>query len=169
LTLTLRGIPELYYGDEIGMPGAGDPDNRRDFPGGWPGDPKNAFTANGRTAEQQELFTYVQTLLRMRREHPALQSGRLWHLFSDETAYVFLRETEEERVVVAFNNSSEPRELKIPVGDTPAKGAAGLKLLLGQAKADVSKGEARITAPAQSISLFLVDGTIRSSNGRSNF
>ena len=44
LTLTLRGIPELYYGDEIGMPGGGDPDNRRDFPGGWPGDPKNAFT-----------------------------------------------------------------------------------------------------------------------------
>ncbi len=157
LTVTLRGIPELYYGDEIGMPGGGDPDNRRDFPGGWPGDPKNAFTANGRTAEQQELFTYVQTLLRVRREHPALQSGRLWHLFSDETAYVFLRETDEERVVVAFNNSSEPRDLTIHVGDTPAQGAAGFKVLLGQAKADVSKGEVRITAPAQSISLFLVN------------
>ena len=66
LTLTLRGIPEFYYGDEIGMPGGGDPDNRRDFPGGWPGDAKNAFVASGRTAEQQELFTYVQTLLQLR-------------------------------------------------------------------------------------------------------
>jgi glycosidase len=157
LTLTLRGIPELYYGDEIGMPGGGDPDNRRDFPGGWPGDPKSAFTPQGRTAEQQELFTYVQTLLRLRREHPALQSGKLWHLFADETAYVFLRETEEERVLVAFNNSAEPRELRILLSNTPTDGAAGFTRVLGQAKAAAFKGEARITAPAQSISIFLVD------------
>ena len=157
LTLTLRGMPELYYGDEIGLPGGGDPDNRRDFPGGWPGDSKNAFTAEGRTAEQQELFTYVQTLLRLRREHPALQSGRLWHLFSDETAYVFLRETEEERVLAAFNNSTEPRELKIPLSDTPGQGAAGFRRVLGQAKADVLNGEVHLAMPAQSISIFLVD------------
>jgi glycosidase len=157
LTVTLRGIPELYYGDEIGMPGGGDPDNRRDFPGGWAGDPKNAFNAGGRTQEQQDLFTYAQTLLRLRREHPSLQSGRLWHLFSDETAYVFLRETEEERVVVAFNNSNEARELKIPVGDTPAQGIAGLTPLLGHATAEVSKSEIRIAAPAQSISIFLAN------------
>ncbi len=146
LTLTLRGIPELYYGDEIGLPGGGDPDNRRDFPGGWPGDSKNAFTAEGRTAEQQELFTYVQTLLRLRREHPALQCGR-----------VFLRETEEERVLAAFNNSTEPRELKIPLSDTPGQGAAGFRRVLGQAKADVLNGEVHLAMPAQSISIFLVD------------
>jgi glycosidase len=157
LTLTLRGIPELYYGDEIGMPGGGDPDNRRDFPGGWPGDSKNAFTVDGRTVEQQELFSYVQLLLRLRREHPALQSGKLWHLFSDETAYIFLRETEEERVLVAFNNSAEPRELRIPLNDTPAKGVAGFTLLLGSAKCSVVHGEARIAMPAQSISIFLLD------------
>jgi glycosidase len=157
LTLTLRGIPELYYGDEIGMPGGGDPDNRRDFPGGWPGDSKNAFTAEGRAAEQQELFTYVQTLLRLRHEHPALQSGKLWHLFSDETAYVFLRETEEERMLVAFNNSGEPREVKIPLNDTPGQGTAGFTRVLGKAKAEVLNGEIRLAMPAQSISIFLVD------------
>jgi glycosidase len=157
LTLILRGIPELYYGDEIGMPGGGDPDNRRDFPGGWPGDPKNAFSAEGRTAEQQELFTYVQTLLRLRREHPALQNGRLWHLYSDETAYAFLRETEEERVLVAFNNSAEARGLRIPLKNTPAEGVAGFTRAFGQARADASGGEARIAIPAQSISIFLLD------------
>lgn len=157
LTLTLRGIPELYYGDEIGMPGGGDPDNRRDFPGGWPDDPKNAFTSEGRTAEQQELFTYAQTLLQLRREHPALQNGKLWHLFSDESAYVFLRQTEEERVLVAFNNSAEPRALRIPLNDTPAKGVAGFTRVLGQAKAEVFKGEARIAVPARSISILLLD------------
>ncbi len=157
LALTLRGIPEIYYGDEIGMPGGGDPENRRDFPGGWRDDSKNAFTAEGRTAGQQELFTYVQTLLRLRREHAALQGGKLWHLFSDETAYVFLRETEEERVLVAFNNSAEPRDLRIPLRDTTAKGAAGFTPLLGQARAEVFKGECRIAVPARSISVFLVD------------
>jgi glycosidase len=99
----------------------------------------------------------VQTLLRLRREHPALQTGKLWHLFSDDKSYVFLRETEEERILIAFNNSAESRELRIPFNDTPAKGAAGFTLLLGQAKGAVFKGEARITAPAQSISIFLVD------------
>jgi neopullulanase len=138
------------------MPGGGDPDNRRDFPGGWPGDPKNAFTADGRTTEQQELFAYVQTLLRLRHEHPSLQSGKLWDLFSDETAYVFLRETEEERVLVTFNNSPEPRDLRVPLRDTAAEGAASFALVLGQAKAEVFKGEARISAPAQSISIFMI-------------
>jgi glycosidase len=157
LALTLRGIPELYYGDEIGMPGGGDPDNRHDFPGGWPGDPKNAFGAEGRTAEQQELFNHVQGLLRLRREHPALQSGKLWHLSSDETAYVFLRETEEEHIVVAFNNSAEPRSLRISLNDTAAKGAAGFTQIFGKAKAEVTGSEARISMPAQSISIFLVD------------
>jgi neopullulanase len=157
LVLTLRGIPEIYYGDEIGMPGGGDPDNRRDFPGGWPGDPKNAFTMEGRTADQQELFTYVQTLLRLRREHPALQGGKLWHLASDEASYVFLRETDEERVLITLNNSDKRQEMRIPLGDTPAQGAGGFTLLLGDAKAEAFGSEARLALPAQSISIFLVE------------
>ena len=44
LLLTMRGVPQLYAGDEIAMPGGDDPDNRRDFPGGFPGDTRNAFT-----------------------------------------------------------------------------------------------------------------------------
>jgi neopullulanase len=157
LTLTIRGIPQLYYGDEIGLPGGGDPDNRRDFPGGWPGDAKNAFTADGRTAEQQEIFAYAQVLLRLRRQHTALQSGRMWHIASDEASYVFLRETDEERILVAFNNAVDSRALTIPLQDTPAEGAAGFTELLGQAKADVLAGRARVAMPAKSISIFLVD------------
>jgi glycosidase len=78
LTLTLRGIPELYYGDEIGMPGGGDPDNRRDFPGGWPEDEHNAFLRQGRTPEQEQIFETVQTLLRLRQEHEALRGCGTW-------------------------------------------------------------------------------------------
>ena len=154
LTLTLRGIPELYYGDEIGLPGGGDPDNRRDFPGGWPGDGQNAFTREGRTREQDELFAYVQSLLRVRREHAALRGGALWHLASDDLSYVFLRETEGEKLVVAFHNGSSNRNLKISLRDTPAQEASDISVLLGDAQAELSGRELRLQLPAQSLSIF---------------
>jgi len=154
LTLTLRGIPEIYYGDEIGMAGGGDPDNRRDFPGGWIGDANDAFAPSGRTPEQQEIFSYVQSLLRLRREHAALRGGQLWHMASDDSFYVFARESEEERLVVAFNNADQPRELRIPLADTPAEGAATIELVFGEAKAELAGKEIRMTMPAQSLSIF---------------
>jgi glycosidase len=157
LTATLRGIPEFYYGDEIGMPGGGDPDNRRDFPGGWPGDSQNAFTEAGRTIEQRQIFGTVRALLGLRREHEALRYGKLWDLASDNTAYVFLRETEDERIVVAFNNATVPREMRILTKDTPAQQAAGVSLLLGKAQATVKQHEISITMPAQSLSIFLLE------------
>jgi glycosidase len=157
LTLTLRGIPEIYYGDEIGMAGGGDPDNRRDFPGGWIGDGNNAFTQAGRTREQQEIFAYVQALLRIRSEHSALRGGKLWHLASDESSYVFLRESEEERLVVAFNNSAQARDLHIALSDTPAQSAAGISLLFGGAKAELGRNDMHLTMPAQSLSIFVLN------------
>jgi glycosidase len=157
LTLTLRGIPQIYYGDEIGMPGGGDPDNRRDFPGGWIGDSNEAFTPSGRTPEQQAIFSFVQSLLHLRREHPALRGGRLWHLVSDESAYVFLRESEEERLVVAFNNSDQTRELRIPLNGTPAQDAAGVTLLFGEAKASLDRKEIQLSIEGQSLTIFRLD------------
>jgi neopullulanase len=157
MTLTLRGIPQLYYGDEIGMPGEGDPDNRRDFPGGWREDKRNAFSEEGRTSEQQEIFAYVRALLRLRREHSALNGGKLWHLFSDDASYVFLRETEEERVLVVFHNSTQPRELRFPLADTPAQNAAGVSRLFGEASAELNGKELHIRAPAESVSIFSLE------------
>jgi glycosidase len=157
LTLTLRGIPEVYYGDEIGIAGGGDPDNRRDFPGGWVGDSNDAFTQAGRTREQQDIFSWVQSLLRIRREHPALRGGQLWHLASDEIVYVFLRESEEERIVVAFNNADRARELRIPLNGTPIQKAEQLLDLLGSATAEVTAGEIHLSMPAQSLSIFTVN------------
>jgi len=157
LTLTLRGIPEIYYGDEIGMPGGGDPDNRRDFPGGWIGDKNDAFTQSGRTRDQQEIFSYAQQLLRVRREHAALRGGRLWHLASDESAYVFLREAEDERVVVAFNNADKAREMQFRLNGTPMQNAMALSLIFGGAKAELAGNEMHISMPAQSLSIFSAD------------
>ena len=157
LVLTLRGISELYYGDEIGMTGLADPDNRHDFPGGWREDPKSAFTEDGRTPEQQEIFSTVQKLLRLHREHPALQSGKLWHLYSDDLSYVFLRQSDEERILVIFNNSKETRLLSVPTTDTPASGASSASLLYGPAQIALSPGGLHITIPAKSLSTFSLE------------
>ncbi len=154
LTITLRGVPGIYYGDEIGMPGGGDPDNRRDFPGGWIGDSNDAFVQSGRTRAQQEIFSYVQALLGVRREHEALRAGRMWHLASDEWSYVFLRESEEEQIAVAFNNSDKARELRIPLNGTPAEKMGGISLLFGDAKAELNGREIHLSMPAQSLSIF---------------
>ena len=65
-TLTTRGIPQLYYGTEILMANESrwktDEAFRADFPGGWANDPKNKFTAAGRSPLEQEAFTFVKTL-----------------------------------------------------------------------------------------------------------
>ncbi|MBA3242313.1 MAG: cyclomaltodextrinase N-terminal domain-containing protein, partial [Acidobacteria bacterium] len=71
--MTARGTPLLYYGDELAMPGGGDPDNRRDFPGGFPNDARNAFTKTGRTAIENDVFNHLQRLARLRAELPALR------------------------------------------------------------------------------------------------
>jgi glycosidase len=157
LVLTLRGIPELYYGDELGMTGLADPDNRHDFPGGWKEDPKNAFTPEGRTPEQQQIFETVQKLLKLRRQYPSLTAGKLIHLFSDDSAYVFLRQSDEERILVVFNNAKEPRTLSVPILDTPAAGGSSATPLYGLARTNVSSGALSINAPAQSLSIFSLD------------
>ena len=108
--LTYRGTPLIYYGDEIAMPGGGDPDNRRDFPGGFPGDARNAFEASGRTPEQQAVFAHVQRLLRLRAERADLRRGATEHLHVAEQSYVYRR----GRTVVALNNDRKPAEVRLP-------------------------------------------------------
>lgn len=157
LTLTLRGIPQLYYGDEIGMPGGGDPDNRRDFPGGWAEDERNAFTRAGRTPEQEKIFATVQALLRLRQEHDSLRGGKLWDLACDDSSYVFLRESDEERLLIAFHNGASPKTLTISLQDTPAKTAAGISLLFGEAQADLAGQQLKLVMPAQSLSIFALE------------
>ena len=157
LILTLRGIPELYYGDEIAMPGGADPDNRRDFPGGWPDDARNAFVEEGRSAERQKVFSTVKKLLQLRREHAALRTGKLFHIFSDDELYVFVRQTEEDCVLVIFNNSGKSRPLTIPQTNTPLANHSRVKNLYGDATVSSNGMELKVTAPAQSVSIFFVD------------
>ncbi len=154
LLATLRGVPQLYSGDEIGMEGGEDPDNRRDFPGGWPGDARNAFAREGRTADEQEIFEHLQSLLRLRKEHPALRLGRQWHLAWNDATYVFLRETHDEQLVVAFNNSGQPRVVRAELQDTPLQKIAGLSPLLAAAPATIRGGYVEVKLPPRSLAIY---------------
>ena len=149
--LTTRGIPMLYYGDELAMTGGGDPDNRRDFPGGWPADPANAFDAQGRTPAQQAVWTHVQTLARLRAASPALRRGALTTLYAADQQYVYVRTLGTDAVVVALNNDAKPATLTFPIAPAPWPDGTPLTDHLGIVTgARVDRGQMTLTLPARS-------------------
>ncbi len=156
LLMTLRGIPQIYSGDEIAMSGGSDPDNRRDFPGGFPGDPQNAFTPSGRTADQQEVFSHVQSLLKLRKNHAALRTGALWHIGWDDNYYAFLRESPNDKLLVVYNNAPKAVDLKIPLENTRLETARQLQTVFGGASAEVINGEVSLSLAAQTVAVFSV-------------
>lgn len=115
LLATVRGIPQLYYGSEIGMAGdkgKGDGDIRRDFPGGWQGDSNNAFISAGRTAEQKKFFDMTAKLFTWRKNKEVIHTGKTTHYVPYDNVYVYFRHNEKEAVMVMLNNSSESRTFK---------------------------------------------------------
>lgn len=110
---TLRGIPQIFYGCEIGMVGDGGNHGklRADMPGGWSGDAKNAFTEAGRSADQNELFNYIRTLLNWRKGKSVIHDGKLMHFIPEDGLYVYFRYNDSESVMVVLNNNNEPKNL----------------------------------------------------------
>jgi len=154
LLMTLRGIPQLYSGDEIAMVGGDDPDNRHDFPGGWPGDAQNAFTEQGRTPEQQQVFGYLRSMIALRKEHAALREGHQWTIGAAEKYFVYLRDDGKEKVLVVFNE--EDRPLKLALRDTPMASAKTVQPLMGAAEARIEDGMLNVDKPRFGISVYVV-------------
>lgn len=127
LILTTRGIPQLYYGDEIGMRGnkdlKGDGDIRRDFPGGWPEDTHNAFTKEGRTKTQESYHSFTKKLVQFRKSNKALHFGKLLHYIPQDDVYVYFRILDKERVMIILNNSDESQQFDIDRFDEGLQGA----------------------------------------------
>ena len=150
-TLSVRGIPQLYAGEEIAMEGKEDPDNRRDFPGGFPGDKRNAFTVAGRTQTQQRMYEWTRSWITLRREHSSIRDGRLVDLFYDDDAYAFARQDTAETVVIAFNRSSKEKEVTLPAGSIGLTNGLKLITLIGAASTvQVTNGQLKLTLPGKS-------------------
>lgn len=154
--MTARGIPLVYYGDEIGMPGGGDPDNRRDFPGGWPGDSRDAFTAAGRSAQEQSIFERVQRAARLRGALPALRRGRMLNLEVAEQTWAFARVALGSMAVVVFNNGTAPARLDFGVGPLGLPDGAVLEDRLGPGQpVRVEGGRLRVELAARAASVYV--------------
>ncbi|HUG53307.1 MAG TPA: alpha-amylase family glycosyl hydrolase [Vicinamibacteria bacterium] len=152
--LTTRGTPLIYYGDEIGMPGGGDPDNRRDFPGGFPGDARDAFTAAGRTPDEAAVFDNLRRLARLRAELAPLRRGRLLNLAVGEQAWAYARMVGEEAVVVVLNNAAAPAVIEVPAAAVGWPEGAAAEDRLGGAPGRVEGGRLRVSLGARSAALF---------------
>jgi neopullulanase len=114
LILTTRGIPQLYYGDEIGMQGnksRDDGDIRRDFPGGWKGDSQNAFSQTGQTALQKEYFDYTKKLLNWRKTKEVIHTGKLMHFAPKDGIYVYFRYNDNEVVMIVLNKNKTEKKV----------------------------------------------------------
>ncbi|MGB1980439.1 MAG: glycoside hydrolase family 13 protein [Flavobacteriaceae bacterium] len=104
---TMRGIPQFYYGTEIGMkndlPGHGQ--IRSDFPGGWPGDAVNGFTGKGLTSIEKDIKTFTRKLLNWRKRKPVIHNGNLIQFAPENGIYTFFRYNEDETLMILFNKN----------------------------------------------------------------
>jgi hypothetical protein len=134
------------------MKGGEDPDNRRDFPGGFPGDARDGFTQAGRTAEQQAEFAWISGLARLRREHAALECGGEQVLAANADWLVILRDMrhqraerceaqgkdQSKRVIVALHRGSGSGMLDVPTDQTWAQDCKVSQPLLGKGQVSAS-------------------------------
>ena len=137
--LTVRGIPQIYYGTEILMASDGDHGIvRSDFPGGWAGDKVNGFTGEGLTNEQKEAQLFFKILLNWRKGNEVVHNGKLMHFRPQDGVYVIFRYNENGKVMVILNKSNKEVEL-----DTAR---------FGEVLGDASKGREILTGKAVSLS-----------------
>ena len=157
LLATLRGIPQIYYGDEIGMTGGNDPDDRHDFPGGFPGDQQNAFTEAGRTPQQQDIYAHLQSLLKLRREHPALREGVQKHVVVDDDYYLFTRETPDERLLIAFYKGTAPKSVTVDLTDTSIANAKSATAIFAGSAAALNGAQLTLQLAPMSVAVYRIE------------
>lgn len=108
--LTSRGIPQMYYGNEILMAGTTSPNDgyvRLDFPGGWKGDKANKFTATGRTTKENQVFDYIRKLAQFRKSSSAIKTGKLMQFVPYDGVYVYFRYDAQQTVMCIMNTNDK--------------------------------------------------------------
>jgi glycosidase len=153
--LTTRGVPQLYYGDEIAMTGGDEPTTRKDFPGGFPGDARNAFTRQGRTPEEQDLFDHIRKVARLHSELEPLRRGALQTFYVSEQQYAYARVTNRASVIVVINNDA--REATVEFKGLPANLPDGSVLVdrLGtNSDLLIRGGTFKVNMPPRSASIY---------------
>jgi glycosidase len=149
--VTVRGMPQLYAGNEIYMDGYQDPDNRRDFPGGFAGEAGDVFRASSRTPVQTEMLDWTSALLALRKATPALQTGTLEILYTSTDSVVYIRNEGMQHVMVALHRGSEDVTLHLPTADTSLAGLETATRLFGNGVVHTEKAGITIELPSNSV------------------
>ena len=116
LLLTINRTPQIYYGTEILMNGTKevtDGNVRKDFPGGFPGDKANCFTAEGRTRAQNDMFNWLSRLLHWRQGNEAIIHGKQVQFTPRKGVYVIARQAKGQNVLTVVNGTSEPAQMEV--------------------------------------------------------
>jgi glycosidase len=156
--LTVRGIPQVYYGSEILLENTAHPDDhgyiRADMPGGWSGDKSNAFAGSGLTPDQLEMQAHFKSLAQWRKTSKAITNGKTLHFAPFNDVYVYFRYTDKEKVMVVLNRneqstSIDPSRFKEIIGnDRMARNIFSGQTISIQQKFDV---------PAKTAIVFEID------------
>ncbi|MCX6282165.1 MAG: glycoside hydrolase family 13 protein [Bacteroidetes bacterium] len=149
--LTTRGIPEIFYGTELLMTTGADKGHgtiRRDVPGGWQGDSRNAFTAAGRNDPENDMYNMIHNLLHYRKSSTALQTGKLLHFVPEDGIYTYFRYNSQSTVMVIMNNNEEQKTLETGRYKEVLKNfSSGREICNGKYITDLSK----LTIPSKSV------------------
>jgi glycosidase len=138
------------------MEGGDEPTTRGDFPGGFPGDKRNAFTAAGRTKDEQELFDYIKRLTTLRRELEPLRTGNLVNLHVSEQQYAYARTTSNAAVVVVINNDDKAADIGVDVTRLRLGNLLSLNDQLGESRAVTLRDNIlRVNLPERSAAIFV--------------
>ena len=114
--LTCRGVPQMYYGDELATTGTTYPNDghvRLDFPGGWKNDKANKFTIEGRTQKDQEIYQHLATLANFRKASSALTTGKFMQFLPEDGVYVYFRYDNDQTIMVVMNTGKEEKKITL--------------------------------------------------------
>lgn len=157
LLLTTRGIPQIFYGTEIGIKENEDHGTlRKNFPGGFPNDNRNAFTKEGRTKYEDEIFEYFQKTLALRKKHSALSKGELIHFPPENDVYVYFKMFGDEIILNIVNDNDYNVEIDISKYSNISKDRSKLTNLYSVEKINMRENKT-ITIPSKKAVMFSVE------------
>jgi len=147
--LTMRGIPQYFYGTEIIMEGPGNDHGklRTDMPGGWEGDQVNVFTQKGLSTEQLDVLNFTKKLLNWRKNSKVIHTGKLMQFLPENNVYAYFRYNKQESVMVILNN--HPSETRTAEYKRYAERLAGYSSAYNIATGETIKDLKNISIPAK--------------------
>jgi neopullulanase len=137
---TCRGIPQLYYTSEFATTGTTSPSDgyvRLDFPGGWPGDAVNKFTAAGRTEKDNEIWNLIHALANYRKTSSAITTGKMMQYLPDDGLYVYFRYDAKQTVMTVMNTSKKDKTVSFGKYDERTKGFTQYTNVVTKQKAEM--------------------------------